>query len=311
MVTCRSGAHAPPTAELPAAHTPEDSNKTVSPPNNNDDGFITPRGPTTPLASTVPPPIITSTVTTSNRYDHNKFDIELEDKAVGPSAATPTTTPMLTYRDIQHVVNKTFKLILADIRQGKVDHKRCLTENYRAFMSDATTQRWTFETHQSKFFGDINAKLRAVEQTVGRTVDSFSTNFVALDATLTKVEASMTRMSGLLEENRSQLQQLRNNEVAQVAAMQEQHDCLDSMNAMLTRVTDNVMKTVYLAQELDSKILASHSIEQTTAPGFVSPARPLGNNMTQPPPNNSVPNPSMTAPNDDITVGNPSLPQKP
>jgi hypothetical protein len=265
---------------------------------DNDEGFITPRDPTTPLASAVPQPIATTVVTTSNCYDHDELDFGSGDKAVGPSAATPTTTPVLTYRDIQCVVDKTFELFIADIRQSKIDHEWHLTENYRAFTSDATTQRWTFEARHSSFFGDIDAKLRAVDQTVGRTLDSFSTNFVAINATLTKVEASTTRMSGLLEENGSQLQQLRDNEAARVATMQEQRDRLDNMDAMLTRVTDNVMKTVYLAQELDLKILASNPVKKPTAPGFVSPARPSANKGMHSPHIDS----SMTEPDNDATV---------
>jgi hypothetical protein len=294
----RSGAHAPPPANLPAAHASEDSTTDIPTLDNDDEGFITPRGPTTPLASAVPQPIATTTVTTSNRYDHDKFDFGLEDEAVGPSAATPATTLVLTYQDIQRAVNETFKLIIADIRQSKIDHERRLTENYRAFTSNATTQHQTFEARHSSFLGDINAEFRAVKQTVGRTVDSFSTNFVAIDATLTKVEASTTRMSGLLEENWSQLQQLHDNKAARVAAMQEQRDRLDNMDAMLTHVTDSVMKTVYLAQELDSKILASRPVEQTTAPGFVSPARPSANKGTHPPHVDS----STTEPDDDATM---------
>ncbi len=121
---------------------------------------------------------------------------------------------------------------------------------------------------------------------------------MAIDATLAKVEVSSTRMSGLLEKNWSQLQQLRDNEAKRVAAIQEQRNRLDNMDAMLTHVTNSIMKTVYLAQELDSKILASRPVEQPTAPGFVSPARPLANKGTHPP---HIDSPT-TEPDDEATV---------
>ncbi len=65
------------------------------------------------------------------------------------------------------------------------------------------------------------------------------------------------------------------------------------------------MKTVNLAQELDSKVLASCPtaavencpIERPLAPGFVSaPAQPSAHNGTQPSPIDSVPDPSTTDP---------------
>ena len=55
------------------AHVSDGSTMTVSPPDNNDDGFITPRGPTTPLASAVPQVIATYAVPMSNQFNelHN------------------------------------------------------------------------------------------------------------------------------------------------------------------------------------------------------------------------------------------------
>ncbi len=58
------------------AHISDSSTMTVSPPDDNkDDGFITPRGPTTPLASAVPQPIATYAVPMSNQFDklHNSM----------------------------------------------------------------------------------------------------------------------------------------------------------------------------------------------------------------------------------------------
>ncbi len=67
------------------------------------------------------------------------------------------------------------------------------------------------------------------------------------------------------------------------------------------------MKTVNLAQEMDSKVSASRPtaadknrpIERPLGPGFVSPTRPLPRDGLQPSPVNSVPDPSTTATADD------------
>jgi hypothetical protein len=103
--------------------------------------------------------------------------------------------------------------------------------------------------------------MREVEQaltSMACTVVSISTKFMTIDATLTKVEESTTRMSGLLETNCAQLHQLQDNKTARVAAMQEHCDCLDNMDVTLSCIYENIMKSVNLAQEVDSKILASH-----------------------------------------------------
>ncbi len=96
-------------------------------------------------------------------------------------------------------------------------------------------------------------------------------------------------MSGLLESNRAQLHQLRDNEHARVVGMQEHCNRLDNMDAILSRVYESVTKTNNLAQELDSKITASrhtaqdeakHPATNPPAPGFVSPARHTERNTT-------------------------------
>jgi hypothetical protein len=66
------------------------------------------------------------------------------------------------------------------------------------------------------------------------------------------------------------------------------------MDAVLSRIYDNVMKSVNLAQEVDSKISASRKMalvdnQHPPVPGLISPPRPLETDTTQPPPDNSVP----------------------
>jgi hypothetical protein len=135
-----------------------------------------------------------------------------------------------------------------------------------------------------------------------------------------KVKESTTRMSGLLEENPAQLHQLWDNEAAQVAAMQEHRDRLDNMDAVLSRIYENVTKTVNLSQEMDAKVSASrqavldnqqHPVQHPPLPGLVCPARPAANDGTHPPHNESVPDSSMTTPNDVATVGDSAPPQEP
>jgi hypothetical protein len=144
--------------------------------------------------------------------------------------------------------------------------------------------------------------MRQVEPALTSTADkmvSIATKFSTINATLTRVEESTTKMSGLLETNCTQLQQLRDNETARVAAMQEHHDQLDNMDAVLSRIYNNVMKSVNLAQEVDLKILASRQTasvdnQHPPAPGLISPPRPSETDTTQPPPDDSVPNANTT-----------------
>ncbi len=144
--------------------------------------------------------------------------------------------------------------------------------------------RHTFESRQSTFFEDIDTKLQRVEQKVALTVKSYSTTVGMIDATLAKVVEDTTKMGGLLETNQSQLQQLRDDKAARVAVMQDHSNRLDTMDTLLKRVTNKVMKTIHLVEELESKILAScpapmeghqRPVKQPITPGFVSPARPL------------------------------------
>jgi hypothetical protein len=293
----------------------------LSPGTTADDGFITPCGKTTPIHAAVPRDIIMPWVTTRNTFEQlagsaasnddepppepvvaapatNPLAFQLggtsiaefgsEDVEVSPSAAPSATTPMRPYWDAQRAAEESFDSIIEEICQSEVDHQCQLHQSFRMYTSNETKQHRDVETQQSSYLNSIDAKLRAVEQMLNRTVVSFATNFMTLDATLNKVEADTTRMSGLLEASRTQLHQLHDNEAARVTAMQEHCNCMDNMDAMLIRVTKSITKTMNLAQEMDSKILASHPTSKTDhqrpvdrplAPGFVSPARPSANNM--------------------------------
>jgi hypothetical protein len=184
-------------APLSTAHVSDGSTMTVSPPDNKDDGFITLRGPTTPLASAVPQPIAMSAVPMSNQF--NKL---VSDDKGSPPAESSATMPMRTFQDDQHAAEESFDSILDKICQSKVDHQRWLCQSFRIYTSDKTKQRQDFEYQQSSFLDGIKAKLRAVEQALNSTVASVTINFTMIGATLTKVEADTTRMSVLLEENR-------------------------------------------------------------------------------------------------------------
>jgi hypothetical protein len=240
-------------------------------------------------------------------------DFGLEDVEIGPSTAPTATMPVPTYWDIQRVVTENLDSIIADIHQSESAHQQRLHQNFRSYMSDTKKENQDFESHHSSFLDRINVKSQAVKQAVKRTVVSFGTNFVVINATLSKVEENTTRMSGLLETSCTQLHQLHDNEAARVTAMQEHHDRLDNMDAMLIRVTESVTKTMNLAHEMDSKILASRPTSTTDhqrpvdcplAPGFVSPARPLANDMPHSSLVNSVPNHSFTPPNS-LATGRP------
>ncbi len=106
-------------APLSTAHVSDGSTMTVSPPDNKDDGFITLRGPTTPLASAVPQPIAMSAVPMSNQF--NKL---VSDDKGSPPAESSATMPMRTFQDDQHAAEESFDSILDKICQSKVDHQR-------------------------------------------------------------------------------------------------------------------------------------------------------------------------------------------
>ncbi len=206
------------------------------------------------------------------------------------------------------MAEESFNSILNEICQSKTDHQQQLCQSFHIYTSDKTKQRWDFESQQSSFLDGIKAKLRAVKQALNSTVISVTNNFTTIGATLTKVEGDTARMSVLLEENHSQLHQLRDNKAARVITMLEHRERLDNMDAILIRVSRSIMKTVNLVQEMDSKVSASRPtaadknrpIEYPLDPGFVSPTRPLPHDGLQPSPVDSVPDPSTTA-----TVDNP------
>ncbi len=205
------------------------------------------------------------------------------------------------------MAEESFNSILNEIFQSETDHQQQLCQSFRIYTSDKTKQRWDFESQQFSFLDGIEAKLRAVKQALNSTVVSITNNFVTIGATLTKVEGDTARMSVLLEENHSQLHQLRDNKAARVTTMLEHRECLDNMDAILIRISKSIMKTVNLVQEMDSKVSASRPtaadenrpIECPLDPGFVYPTRPLPHDGSQPSPVDSVPDPSTTATADD------------
>jgi hypothetical protein len=169
-------------------------------------------------------------------------DFDLEDVEPSPSTSPTATTPVPTYQDIQCAVKENLDSLIANTHWSEMAHQQRLCQNFRSYMSNAKKERHNFKSHQSSFLDGINAKLQAVEQAVKWTVVSFGTNFVVINATLTKVEENTTRMSRQLKEDCSQLQHLRDNKAAHVTAMQEHCNRLDNMDAILTCVTNSVIK---------------------------------------------------------------------
>jgi hypothetical protein len=116
-----------------------------SPGTNADDGFVTPRGKTTPFHAAVLQEIVTPWVTTGNSFrglagsnasnnnkpppvatpapapsaspmeDKSIADVDLEDVEIGPSTAPTATTPVPTYWDIHCAIKENLDLLLADI----------------------------------------------------------------------------------------------------------------------------------------------------------------------------------------------------
>jgi hypothetical protein len=240
-------------------------------------------------------------------------DFGSEDVEISPSTAPTSTMPVPNYQDVQRVVTENLDLLIANIHQSEGAHQQRLHQHLSSYMSNAKKERQDFESHHSSFLDGIDAKLRAVEQAVKQMVVSFGTNFAVINATSSKVEENTTRMSGLLEASRTQLHQMRDNEAAHVTAMQEHRNRLDNMDAMLIRITKSITKTMNLAYETDSKISASRPTSTTNhqcpvdcplAPGFVSPARPLANNMPHSSLVDSVPDHSF-APSNSLATGGP------
>ncbi len=140
----------------------------------------------------------------------------------------------------------------------------------------------------------------AIASTATRMV-SLTTKVTTIDATLSSVEDSTIRMSKLFATNSSQLQRLRENETTQATIIQEHHDRLDNMDAILGRVYKSVMKTVTLTKELDTKF-SDVQLIATNPPGhsLMSPGRTSDHDMTTVPPPDST-HPAKQA--DDTTAG--------
>ncbi len=239
------------------------------------------------------------TVPTSNTWEKYAEDFSdgEDNTTVAPAATMPTT-----FKEAHRTAEDSLNSIIKQLCENEMAHQRHLDECFNIYSSDEQELRHKFESRQSTFLIDIEAKMRQVELALTSTADkmvSVATKFLTIDATLTRVEESTTKMSGLLETNRAQLQQLQDNKTARVAAMQEHHNQLDNMDAVLSCVYDNVMKSVNLAQEVDSKISASCQMasvdnQHPPAPGLISPPRPSETDTTQPPPDDSVPDTNTT-----------------
>ncbi len=214
----------------------------------------------------------------------------------------PATTTPTTFKEAHCAAKDSLDSIIKQLCKNEIAHQQCLDECFNIYSSDEQELRHKFESFQSTFLTDIEAKMRQVELALTSMADkmvSVATKFSTINATLTRAEESTTKTSGLLKTNCTQLQQLRDSETAWVALMQEHRDQLDNMDAVLSRVYDNVMKSVNLAQEVDLKILASRKTasadnQHPPAPGLISPPRPSETNTTQPPPSESVPNANTT-----------------
>ncbi len=154
--------------------------------------------------------------------------------------------------------------------------------------------------------------MQVIKEMVDATVVTFGGNFKLVNKALTKIEETTKRMTGLLEDNRSQLHQLRNNEAAWVTVMQEHRDRLDDIDAILTRVTNSVMKLGNLVHKLDSKMSANRPatpqddqpcpVEHPPAPSRMFPAWTSANKGTRPSlvesdPNHAPVPPAGPAPN--------------
>jgi hypothetical protein len=310
-MTRQSTANVPAHGGGPAA---QDSTRNESAPNPDDDdaGFIFPRGATTPLASAMPKSNEPFTVPMSNTWDTyaEAFSDGKDNTTVAPDATTPTK-----FKEAHRAAEDSLDSILKELWENKAAHQCCLDKCFKIYSSDEQERHQKFEYRQSTFLTEINKKMRAVELAISRMATnmvSVANRFTTIDATLTKVKESTNRMSGLLESNCAQLHQLRDNKHAQVVTMQEHCDCLDNMDAILSRVYESVTKTNNLAQELDSKITASRHTAQDEAkrpatnpptPGFVSPTRHTERDTTR------LTDSTMPLPDEDTNAGkkNPPL----
>ncbi len=286
----------------------QDSTRNESAPSPNDDdaGFIFPRGATTPLASAVPKSDEPFTVPTSNTWDTyaEAFSDGKDNTTVAPDATTPTK-----FKEAHRAAEDSLDSILKELRENKAAHQCRLDKCFKIYSSDEQERRQKFEYRQSTFLTEIDKKMRAVELATSRMATnmvSIANRFTTIDATPTKVKESTNRMSGLLESNHAQLHQLQDNKHARVVAMQEHRNRLDNMDVILCRVYESVTKTNNLAQELDSKITASRHTAQDEAkcpatnppaPGFVSFTRPSEHDTTR------LTDSTMPVPDEDTNAG--------
>jgi hypothetical protein len=116
----------------------------LSPGTNADDGFLTPRGKTTPFHAAVPQAIIQPPVTTGNTFGdfastNNDKDTPPDNKnppPVPPPAASTMTTPVPTYWDVHRAVEEQLDSLIMDFHQSEKAHQQRLRANFRAMMND-------------------------------------------------------------------------------------------------------------------------------------------------------------------------------
>jgi hypothetical protein len=79
--------------------------------------------------------------------------------APAPSAFQIAATSPTRPQDAQHAAEDSFDSILMEICQSMADHQQQLHQSFSISASDKTKQRRAFETRQSSFLDDIEAKL--------------------------------------------------------------------------------------------------------------------------------------------------------
>ncbi len=279
-----------------------------------DDGFVAPRGKTTPFHAAVPREFTQPRVNTRNSFGGLDEGDDDNNTATDPDAPTPTRP----FQEAHRAAEESLDSVLNEIREKEMAHQRRIDELY-----DEMEVRRTRESRQASFLSDFDYKMRQVDQALSATAtcqSSFLSDFdnkmrqvdqalsvtatrmtsladtvTTIESTLTNVATSTTRMNELLDANCTQLQQLRDNETARVAAMQEHRDRLDTMDTFMGRVHEKVMMSVNLALEVDSKLSATRQAtlldtqERPPAQGLISPPRPSSTGTTQQPSDDAAP----------------------
>jgi hypothetical protein len=151
-----------------------------------------------------------------------RFSDSEDNTTVAPAATTPTTI-----KEAHRAAKDSLDSIIKQLCKNEMAHQQRLDECFNIYLCDEQELCHEFESRQSTFLTDIEAKMRQVELALTSMADkmvSVANKVSTINATLSRVEESTTKMSGLLETNCTRLQQLRDNKTARVAAMQEHRD---------------------------------------------------------------------------------------